>query len=53
MNRLVNPPPALPDAPSPLMRLAALASHILLYAPMFTLPLVGWGMLTAARCSTS
>jgi cytochrome b561 len=31
------------------MRLAAKASHILLYALMLILPLVGWGMLSAAR----
>ena len=48
VNRLVNPPPPLPTTLPPLMRLAALASHILLYALMFALPLVGWGMLSAA-----
>ncbi|MGD0505503.1 MAG: cytochrome b [Steroidobacteraceae bacterium] len=49
LNRLFNPPPALPDTMPPLMRLAAKASHILLYALMLILPLVGWGMLSAAR----
>jgi cytochrome b561 len=49
VNRLAHPPPALPDALPPLMRIAALGSHILLYALMFALPLVGWGMLSAAR----
>jgi cytochrome b561 len=48
-NRLAHPPPALPDALPPFMRSAALGSHILLYALMFALPLVGWGMLSAAR----
>src|SRR3984893_6044814 len=47
-NRLVHPPPALPETLPPLMRSAALASHMLLYALMFALPLVGWGMLSAA-----
>jgi hypothetical protein len=30
-------------------RFAAQASHVVLYALMFALPLVGWGMLSAAR----
>jgi cytochrome b561 len=49
LNRLFNPPPALPAAMPPVMRWAATASHVLLYALMFILPLVGWGMLSAAR----
>ena len=36
MNRLLNHAPAV-------------ASHVVLYALMFALPLVGWGMLSAAR----
>jgi len=48
VNRLFNPPPPLPERmPSPL-RFAAYASHWLLYFLMFALPLVGWGMLSAA-----
>jgi len=48
VNRLVNPPPPLPDGmPAPL-RFAATASHWLLYALMFAQPLVGWAMLSAA-----
>ncbi len=40
--------PALPaDLPVP-MRLAAHASHYLLYALMIAMPLIGWGMLSAA-----
>ena len=31
-----------------LLRFAAHASHVVLYALMFALPLVGWGMLSAA-----
>jgi cytochrome b561 len=33
----------------PLMRFAAYGSHALLYVLMFSVPLVGWGMLSAAR----
>jgi cytochrome b561 len=48
VNRLVNPPPPLPAGmPSPL-RIAAAASHWLLYVLMFAQPVVGWGMLSAA-----
>jgi len=49
VNRLINPPPELPDTVPSLQRLAAKASHIVLYALMFIMPLVGWGMLSAAR----
>ena len=49
VNRWVNPPPPLPDSIPPVQRLAARASHILLYALMIAMPLVGWGMLSAAR----
>ena len=47
VNRLVNPPPPLPGTLPPLQRLAARASHILLYALMLVMPLVGWAMLSA------
>ena len=48
VNRLFHSPPPLPDGmPGPL-RFAAHASHWLLYVLMFALPLVGWGMLSAA-----
>jgi len=46
--RLIDPPPPLPAYMPPLLRFAALASHVLLYALMFALPLVGWGMLSSA-----
>jgi cytochrome b561 len=49
VNRLINPPPDLPDTVPSLQRFAAKASHILLYALMLVMPLVGWGMLSAAR----
>jgi cytochrome b561 len=47
INRLINRPPPLPATLPPLQRLAAKASHFALYALMFALPLVGWGMLSA------
>ena len=49
VNRFINPPPELPDTLPSLQRFAAKASHVLLYALMFIMPLVGWGMLSAAR----
>ena len=49
VNRFINPPPGLPDTVPSLQRFAAKASHIALYALMLILPLVGWGMLSAAR----
>jgi cytochrome b561 len=48
VNRLVNPPPPLPHTIPPLQRIAADASHYVLYGLMFGLPLVGWAMLSAA-----
>jgi cytochrome b561 len=48
VNRLLNPPPPLPDSIPRLQRIAAEASHYLLYTLMFALPLVGWAMLSAA-----
>ena len=48
-NRLVNPPPPLPPTMSRMERLAATASEYTMYGLMFVLPLVGWGMLSAAR----
>ncbi|MDB5406689.1 MAG: cybB [Rhodospirillales bacterium] len=49
VNRLIKPPPALPDTLPVAQRLAAKASHLLLYALMLAMPLVGWGMLSAER----
>ena len=48
-NRLVNPPPPFPPTMSRMERLAATASEYTMYGLMFVLPLVGWGMLSAAR----
>jgi cytochrome b561 len=49
VNRFINPPPELPDTLPSMERFAAKASHIVLYALMLIMPLVGWGMLSAAR----
>ena len=49
VNRLVNPPPPLPATMSHAERLAATASELAMYGLMLVLPLVGWGMLSAAR----
>ena len=49
VNRRLNPPPPLPPTLSRIQKVAAKASHILLYTLMVMLPLVGWGMLSAAR----
>jgi cytochrome b561 len=49
VNRLLNPPPPLPATMSRAERLAATASEYTMYGLMFVLPLVGWGMLSAAR----
>jgi cytochrome b561 len=48
VNRLINPPPAFPATMARPERFAATASEYAMYALMFTLPLVGWGMLSAA-----
>jgi cytochrome b561 len=48
INRLINPPPPLPADLPGWQVLAAKASHLVLYALMFGLPLVGWAMLSAA-----
>jgi cytochrome b561 len=45
--RLRNPPPPLPADLPAVQKLAAYASHYLLYALMLTIPLVGWAMLSA------
>jgi cytochrome b561 len=48
INRLLNPPPPLPETMPGWQRFAAKGSHVVLYALMFIMPLVGWGMLSAA-----
>jgi cytochrome b561 len=49
VNRLVNPPPPFPVTMSRAESLVAMASEFTMYGLMFVLPLVGWGMLSAAR----
>jgi cytochrome b561 len=49
VNRLLNPAPPLPEGMPAWQRFAAYASHVVLYALLFALPLVGWAMLSAAR----
>jgi cytochrome b561 len=46
--RLTRGTPPLPSDLPPLMRFAAHASHWALYALMIAMPLIGWGMLSAA-----
>lgn len=48
VNRLLNPAPPLPADMPTVERFAANASIFILYVLMFALPLVGWGMLSAA-----
>lgn len=43
----VGTPPLPSDMPGP-MKLAAKLSHVLLYLLMIAMPLIGWGMLSAA-----
>jgi len=49
VNRRLNPPPPFPATMSPTERLGATASEFAMYGLMFVLPLVGWGMLSAAH----
>jgi cytochrome b561 len=49
VNRQLSPLPPFPDTMSPAERRMARASELLMYGLMFVLPLVGWGMLSAAR----
>jgi cytochrome b561 len=49
VNRLLNRPPPFPATMSRAERLAASASELTMYGLMFVLPLVGWGMLSAAN----
>ncbi|MGO9591543.1 MAG: cytochrome b [Candidatus Acidiferrales bacterium] len=49
VTRLSSTLPAFPPTMSPQERLAAHASEMLLYTLLFVQPLVGWGMLSAAR----
>jgi cytochrome b561 len=48
VNRRINPPPDLPEDLPVIQQIAARSSHILLYALMLAMPLIGWSMLSAA-----
>jgi cytochrome b561 len=49
VNRRLHSLPPFPPTMSPQERVAAHASEVLLYTLLFLEPLVGWGMLSAAR----
>jgi cytochrome b561 len=49
VNRQLNPPPPFPATMSQLERRVATASELAMYGLMLVLPLIGWGMLSAAR----
>jgi cytochrome b561 len=49
VNRQLSPMPPFPPTMSRMERRVARASELLMYGLMFVLPLVGWGMLSAAR----
>ncbi len=49
VNRQMSPLPPFPATMSCAERFAATASEFTMYGLMFVLPLVGWGMLSAAR----
>ena len=49
VNRQLTSLPPFPATMSRAERLAATASELTMYSLMFVLPLVGWGMLSAAR----
>lgn len=48
ITRLTFAPPPLPSDLPRLQQWAAKASHLVLYALMLAMPLIGWGMLSAA-----
>ena len=47
VNRLLNRPPPLPADLPTIQKIAAKASHVVLYGLMLALPIVGWSMLSA------
>jgi cytochrome b561 len=49
VNRQLSSLPPLPATMSRVERLAATSAELVMYGLMFILPLVGWGMLSAAR----
>ena len=51
--RAYSPPPKLPAGMSPAQQLAANGSHVLLYALLLTMPLVGWITSSASHLTVS
>jgi cytochrome b561 len=51
--RWANPPPPLPAAMTPMMRLLARITHIAFYVLLFAMPLTGWMMSSAKNYSVS
>jgi cytochrome b561 len=51
--RLMNPSPRWPSGMSPAMRMAARASHILLYVLIVAIPFSGWLMVSASPLGNS
>jgi len=49
VNRRINPPPPFPPTMSHLERRVAIASERAMYGLMIVLPVIGWGMLSAAH----
>jgi cytochrome b561 len=49
VNRRINPPPPFPASMPNGERVVARLSEKTMYAMMFAMPLIGWGMLSAAR----
>jgi cytochrome b561 len=49
VNRQLSPLPPFPETMSRVERRVAHASELAMYGLLFVLPLVGWGMLSAAR----
>jgi len=49
VNRRLHPPPPFPAGMSHLERRVATASELVMYGLMAALPLIGWGMLSAAH----
>jgi cytochrome b561 len=47
--RLWSPPQQLPDTMSRLQRIVVTSPEYAVYGLIFTLPIIGWGMLSAAR----
>lgn len=51
--RLYSPPPPQPPVPHPVFRMAARLSHILLYALLLSMPVIGWLLSSASNLTVS